>query len=65
MNEFFGGADSKALLGLLQQLGQADAKVYGVIAQVLEQDEVKAMEAQKRLELKQSLGFREPESQTP
>jgi hypothetical protein len=63
MNEFFGGADSKALLGLLQQLGQADAKVYGVIAQVLEQDEVKAMEAQKRLELKQSLGFREPEGQ--
>jgi hypothetical protein len=60
MKEFFGGANAPALLNLLQQLGQANPQVYGVIADVLEQDEGKAMEAQKRAEVKQTLGFPEP-----
>lgn len=61
MKEFFGGADAPALLGLLQRIGQTNPEVYGVIAQVLEQDEGKALEAQKRAEVKQTLGFPEPD----
>ncbi len=61
MKEFFGSAEAPALLSLLQQIGQANPAVYGTLAQVLEQDEVKAMEAQKRSEVKQTLGFPEPE----
>ncbi len=61
MKEFFGAADAPALLSLLQQIGQANPQVYGVIAQVLEQDEVKALETQKRAAVKQTLGFPEPE----
>ena len=61
MNEFFGSADAKTLLTLLQQLGAQSPQVYGVIAQVMEQDEHKAMETEKRSEVKQRLGFPEPD----
>ena len=62
MNEFFGAADAKALLALIQQLGQAHPDVYGMIAQVLEEDEDRAIEGQKRAQVKRRLGFPEPES---
>src|SRR5512135_3340621 len=55
MKEFFGAAEAPALLSLLQQVGQANPELYGTLAQVLEQDEVKAMEAQKRSQVKQTL----------
>jgi hypothetical protein len=61
MNEFFGGADAKTLLILLEQLGAQSPEVYGLIAQVLEQNEDKAIESEKRTEVKQHLGFPEPD----
>ncbi|MBI4787454.1 MAG: hypothetical protein HY782_10455 [Chloroflexi bacterium] len=62
MTEFFGGADARALLGLLQHVGQAHPQLYSMIAQVLEEDEDRAMEAQKRVQVRQRLGFHAPDS---
>ena len=61
MNEFFGAAEGKALLTLIEQMGQAQPAVYGLLASILEQDEHKAMEAQQRADVKQRLGFPEPD----
>ena len=62
MNEFFSASDAKTLLALLEQLGHTHPSVYGLIAQVLEEDEDKAIEGQKRAQVKRRLGFPEPES---
>ncbi len=60
MAEFFGAADAKALLTLLQQLGTAHPEFYSALAEVLEQDEHKAIETEQRAEVKKRLGFPEP-----
>ncbi len=60
MAEFFGGADSKALLGLLQRIGQAHPEFFGAIAETLHAQEVQAVEAQRKAEMKSNLGFPEP-----
>lgn len=60
LNEFLGGANSAGLLRLLQQLGQAEPQIYGVMAHVMAQNELKTMEEAQRSEMKRTLGFPEP-----
>ncbi len=61
IREFFGRAEAPALVQLLQQLGQAQPAIYKVLADVLEMDEHKIAEAERRAEVKQQLGFPEPQ----
>lgn len=63
MVEFFGGADSKAFLVLLQRIGQGHPEFYAALADVLHHQEVQAIESQRKAEMKSSLGFPEPRPQ--
>lgn len=60
MAEFFGGADAKALLGLFQRIGQAHPEFFNAIAETLHAQEVQAVEAQRKAEMRSNLGFPEP-----
>ncbi len=60
MSEFFGGADTKALIGLMQRIGQAHPEFFSSIAETLRAQEVQSVEAQRKAELKSNLGFPEP-----
>jgi hypothetical protein len=61
LGEFFGVADAKTLLRLLQQIGNQHPETYAALAEVLEQDEDHAIEVERRTEVKQRLGFPEPD----
>ncbi len=61
MGQAFGAADAKVLFSVLLQLGQNHPEVYGGIAELLERDE-QTIEAQKRAEVKRTLGFPEPQT---
>ncbi len=61
LSEVFGGAEGRAMLTLIQQMGQAQPATYGLLASILEQDEHKALESQQRASVRQRLGFPEPE----
>ena len=60
--EFFGGADGKNLFQLLLQMGQDHPETYAAIAEVLAKNQAAIIEAEKRSELRQNLGFPEPGS---
>jgi predicted CopG family antitoxin len=62
LNEILGRTDAPFLLHTIRQLGhKAPAQVYAHIAQMIDEGQAMA-EAAKRTEVRQRLGFKEPES---
>ncbi len=62
LTEFLGATDAKGLFQLVLQLGQDHPETYGSIADVLARNQAAIIEAEKRSELRQNLGFPEPTS---